>query len=187
MPVKLVVGLGNPGRKYVGTRHNVGFYVLAELARRYGTSRPKARFGGEVVEAQLEEAAALLLCPHTYMNNSGKSVIEAQRFFKLENAEILVVCDDFHLPLAKLRIRAAGSAGGQNGLADIIRRLGTEEVPRLRVGVGTPPAGYDAADYVLGKFDKDERPVIDDAIVRAADAVVLWANGGVEVCMNQIN
>ena len=117
--VEPVVGLGNPGRKHVGTRHNVGFNVMEEVARRYGSTQPKAQFGGEVVEARLNGVKTLLLCPLTFMNNSGRSVIETQRFFKLESSDILVVCDDFHLPLAKLRIRSEGSAGGQKGLADL--------------------------------------------------------------------
>ncbi|MHB1033118.1 MAG: aminoacyl-tRNA hydrolase [Pirellulales bacterium] len=185
--MKLVVGLGNPGRKYEGTRHNIGFMVLAELARKYGTSRPKANFQGETVEATVEGMKAVLLCPHTFMNLSGTSVVRARDFYKLEDKDLLVVCDDLNLPLGKLRVRACGSSGGQKGLDDIIRCLGSEEFGRLRIGIGSQPPGWDAADYVLSRFAKQERPDIEEAVWRAADAVALWAREGIENCMNRYN
>src|SRR5688572_15713817 len=135
MPMKLIAGLGNPGRKYEGTRHNIGFAVVADLARRHGAGKPKTAFEGEVVDVDLQGERAVLLCPRTFMNRSGHSVVLARDFYKLSNDELMVVCDDFNLPLASLRIRAKGSSGGQKGLADTIRHLG-EEFPRLRVGVG---------------------------------------------------
>lgn len=185
--MKLVVGLGNPGRKYQATRHNVGYEVLAELARRHATSSPKVAFQGEVVDADLAGQRALLLCPHTYMNRSGASVGAAVDFYKLDCEDLLIVCDDFNLPLARLRMRAKGSAGGQNGLADILRRLGTDEVPRLRVGIGEPPPRWNPADFVLSRFTKDERTEMDLAVVRAADAVVCWATEGIAAAMNRYN
>ena len=185
--MKLIVGLGNPGRKYQGTRHNVGFRVLAELAHQYGTSRPRVNFQGETVQANIDGASALLLCPHTYMNNSGASIQPARDFFKLSNEDLLVVCDDFNLPLAKLRFRARGSAGGQKGLADIVRRLGTEEFSRLRIGVGPLPDAWDAADFVLSKFAKHELPETEQAIALAAEAVADWTGQGIQYCMNQYN
>ena len=185
--MKLVVGLGNPGRKYDGTRHNVGFEVVAEVARRYGSGRPKAKFNGEVVEANITGERLVLLCPATYMNRSGASVLAARDFFKLSDDEILVVCDDINLPLAKLRFRAKGSSGGQKGLADIIRRLGCDEVSRLRIGVGAPPEGWDAADFVLGKFTRNEQTEVEPAILSAADAVSIWVRDGIATCMNQYN
>jgi PTH1 family peptidyl-tRNA hydrolase len=185
--VKLVVGLGNPGRKYTGTRHNVGYELANELARRYGSGRPRQRFQGEVVEARIDGVPALLLCPHTYMNRSGRSVAEALKFYKLDPSELLVACDDINLPVAKVRLRASGSSGGQNGLNDVIRSLGTQEFSRLRIGVGTPPPGWDAADYVLGRLDKHDASEIEDAIQRAADAVAHWAIHGIDDCMNQFN
>jgi PTH1 family peptidyl-tRNA hydrolase len=185
--MKLIVGLGNPGRKYAGTRHNIGFDVLAELARKYGQTPPRAKFQGEVVEAVIGGEKALLLTPLTYMNVSGSSVQPARDFYKLTNDEILVVCDDFNLPLAKLRVRRKGSAGGQKGLDDILRRLGSDEVARLRVGIGPPDEHRGAADYVLSKFTPEEDEIVKATLARAAEAVVVWATEGVEACMNRYN
>lgn len=185
--MKLVVGLGNPGRKYQETRHNVGFAVLAELAEKYATSRPKSKFQGEVVEADIEGQKALLLSPVTYMNRSGASVQAARDFYKLANEDLLVVCDDLNLPLAKLRFRTKGSSGGQKGLADVVAKLGSEEFPRLRIGIGSPPEGWDATGYVLGKFAAEEKPEIEQAVRQAVDAVVAWAREGIEYCMNRYN
>jgi peptidyl-tRNA hydrolase, PTH1 family len=185
--MKLVVGLGNPGRQYQGTRHNVGYAVLAELGRKFGRGSPKDKFHGEMMEAELAGEKALLLSPLTFMNNSGLCVQEAKRFYQLPDEELLVVCDDLNLPLAKLRFRAKGSSGGQKGLEDIVRRLGSEDFGRLRIGIGAPPEGWDWADYVLSKFGKQELPEIERAVVEAADAVVLWAREGIEFCMNQFN
>jgi peptidyl-tRNA hydrolase, PTH1 family len=185
--VKLVVGLGNPGRKYAGTRHNVGYIVLNELARRHNAARPKANFQGETSEAQIHGDRVLLLWPHTFMNLSGASVLAARDFYKLENHELLIVCDDFNLPLAKLRLRPEGSAGGQKGLDDVIVRLATEAVPRLRIGVGPLPANWDPADFVLSRFTKEEVPEIEAAVTRAADAVEDWTKLTIAEVMNRYN
>ncbi len=185
--MKLVVGLGNPGRKYEGTRHNVGFRVLVELARRHGRSQPKQAFNGEVVEANITEEKTLLLCPHTLMNRSGASVLAARDFYKIESGDLLIVSDDLNLPLGKLRFRANGSSGGQRGLADVLLRLGTQDIARLRIGIGAAPQGRDAADWVLGRFAKHEQDEIDVAIMRAADAVEAWAREGLVVSMNRYN
>lgn len=185
--MKLVVGLGNPGRKYEGTRHNVGFRIAAELAARHGDGRVKQAFHGEVVEGKIDEEKTLLLCPHTLMNRSGGSVLAAKDFYKIDTADLLIVSDDLNLPLGKLRFRANGSSGGQRGLADILQRLGTQDVPRLRIGIGAPTHGRDAADWVLGRFSKDEQVEIDVAVMRAADAVELWVRQGMSVSMNQYN
>ena len=185
--MKLVVGLGNPGRKYTDTRHNVGWDVLAELARQFGTSKPKENFQGEVVDATVSGERAMLLAPHTFMNNSGRSVLAARDFYKIELEDVLVICDDFNLPLAKLRFRATGSAGGQNGLADIIRVLGGQDFSRLRIGIGEVPNRWDPADFVLSKFGKKEQPEIELAIQTAVDAVACWAREGIDTCMNRFN
>jgi len=185
--MKLVVGLGNPGKKYEGTRHNLGYRVVAELARRHALGTPKHRFQGELLETGVGAEKILLLCPLTYMNRSGSSVLAARDFYRLELPDLLIVCDDFNLPLAKLRIRPKGSSGGQKGLEDVVGRLGSEEVPRLRIGIGSAPQGWNVADYVLSKFGTDEQTEIDLAVVRAADAVETWIRDGIDVCMNQYN
>ena len=186
--MKLVVGLGNPGRRYEGTRHNVGYAVLAELARKFGGGGvPKGRFHGAVVEADLRGQKALLLSPTTFMNLSGTSVQEAMSFYKLAGEDLLIVCDDLNLPVGELRFRARGASGGQKGLEDIIRRLATEDFSRLRIRVGTAPEGWDWADYVLSKFTPEELPEMERAVGLAADAVAVWAREGSEFCMNQYN
>ena len=185
--MKLVVGLGNPGTQYKGTRHNVGFEVLARLSGRLATSTPRARFHGEVTEATISGQKALLLTPLTYMNLSGTSVLEARDFYKIESSDLLVVCDDFALPLGKLRFRAKGTSGGQKGLDDVIRRLGSDELPRLRIGIGLPPPGRDVTGYVLSRFTAEEQPEISTALERAAEAVVAWVEHGISHCMNQYN
>jgi PTH1 family peptidyl-tRNA hydrolase len=187
LSMKLIVGLGNPGRRYAGTRHNAGYSVLAALARKLGAGSPKHRFQGELLEVELEGQRALLLCPITYMNESGGSVQAARDFYRLADEELLVVCDDLNLPPGKLRFRARGSSGGQKGLGDVIRRLGTEEFARLRVGIGGPPEGWDPADYVLAKFAPSELPALEEAVVEAVEAVGIWAREGIEYCMNRYN
>jgi PTH1 family peptidyl-tRNA hydrolase len=185
--MRLIVGLGNPGRRYQGTRHNVGFAVLAELARQFASGTAKSKFHAEIVEADLQGQRALLLSPVTYMNHSGLSVQEAKGFYKIPDDHLLVLCDDLNLPLAKLRFRAKGSSGGQKGLEDIVSRLGTEDFARLRIGIGPPPEGWHWADYVLAKFTEEELPQIEQAVGQAAQAVVVWAREGIEYCMNTYN
>ena len=185
--MKLVVGLGNPGRRYEQTRHNVGFAVLGELAKRFGRGGVRSRFQGETVEADLGGQQALLLCPQTFMNRSGISVQEARSFYKIPLEDLLIVCDDLNLPLGKLRFRPGGSAGGQKGLEDIIRRLGAEEFPRLRLGIGNAPQGWDWAAFVLSKFTQEETPAVEEAVRLAVDAVADWARHGVPYCMNRYN
>ncbi|MFN0052250.1 MAG: aminoacyl-tRNA hydrolase [Planctomycetales bacterium] len=185
--MKILVGLGNPGSKYQGTRHNVGFELVAELALRHGGARPKSKFDGEISEVLIGTERLLLLAPQTYMNNSGRSVRQAVDFFQLVPADVLVVCDDLNLPLGKLRIRKSGSAGGQKGLANILQHLGTEAVPRLRIGIDPPPGGRDAADYVLDRFSKAEAALMVTAVGQAADAVACWLREGIDQAMNRFN
>ena len=185
--MKLIVGLGNPGKKYDQTRHNVGFEVLNRLAKRFGDGAAKDKFDGRTMEATIAGERVLLLWPHTFMNRSGESVGAAVEFYKLEPAELLVVCDDFNLPLGRLRFRRDGSAGGQNGLADVIRRLGTEEFSRLRLGIGPVPEKWDAVDFVLARFAAAELDSIDESIARAADGVECWVSEGIEAGMNRFN
>jgi PTH1 family peptidyl-tRNA hydrolase len=185
--MKLIVGLGNPGRKYEKTRHNVGFEVLDAVAARGAAGSCKEKFSGRLAEATIAGKKSLLLWPHTLMNLSGQSVGAAVDFYQLPLADVLVVSDDFNLPLGRLRFRPSGSAGGQRGLDDIIRRLGTPDVPRLRLGIGPVPDAWDAADFVLSKFNRSDRKLIDETIDRAADAVECWVAEGISVGMNKFN
>ena len=185
--MKIVAGLGNPGDKYEGTRHNVGFEVLAELGRRWGAGKPKVRFEAVVTEIACGTEKLLLVAPQTFMNLSGRSVQQFIRFFQTPLADVLVVCDDMNLKVGQLRLRVSGSAGGQKGLQSILTCLGSETVPRLRLGIGRPPANFDAADYVLSRFRKDELDQMDGAIVRAASAVEVWVRDGLSNAMNQFN
>ncbi len=190
--MRLVVGLGNPGKKYEGTRHNIGFEVVQWLAREHSASVPRERFEAIWQEAQCEgsegQSEKLLLAqPLTYMNASGRTVRAVSDFYKIEVSDILVISDDFQLDLGKLRFRGSGSAGGQNGLADVLTHLGTQEVPRLRVGIGPVPPGWSTINFVLGRYTKDEREVIDETIGRAGRGVVAWATEGLTVAMNDYN
>lgn len=185
--MKLIIGLGNPGRKYQGTRHNIGFDVCHMLASDLSSSSPKKQFAGLYCDAVANGVKVGILRPETYMNRSGDSVRQAVDFFKLALESMLVVCDDLNLPLDRLRMRASGSAGGQKGLLDIIHKLGTDCFPRLRVGVGTPPPGWDAADFVLSRFENAEQTTVELTTRRAADAAITWLREGIEPCMNQYN
>lgn len=185
--MKMIVGLGNPGRKYKGTRHNVGFDVLACLAERYDIGRPKAKFNAEVAETSIKNQKTILLSPLTFMNLSGQSVRAAVDFYKLPLTDLLVICDDINLDVARLRIRPSGSAGGQNGLKDIINRLGSQTFGRLRIGVGRPPPNWDVADFVLGKFFDEDQAAVDQTVVRAANAAEIWVESGIQSAMNQFN
>jgi len=185
--VKLLAGLGNPGRAYDGTRHNVGYDVLEIVARRAGSPARRQRFQGETAQVNVRGCPTLLLWPLTWMNLSGASVLAARDFYKLDHSDILVICDDFQLPTDTIRLRGSGSAGGQNGLADVLARLGSNASPRLRVGVGPVPAGWKTADFVLGKFTPSERTDIDVLLERAADAAEEWVARGIEAAMNRYN
>lgn len=185
--MKIVAGLGNPGRKYSGTRHNVGFEVVAELARRFSADGWKNRFEAETAEVQVGGERVLLLAPQTYMNLSGRSIRSAVTFYKVAVSDLLVICDDLNLDLGRLRLRASGTAGGQNGLKNIIDQLGTTEFPRLRVGIGRPPEGQDTVNYVLQTFAKSERDTMMDSVLKACDATELWVKEGVEQAMNKFN
>jgi len=185
--VKLLVGLGNPGRGYDGTRHNVGFDVLEILARRAGSPPRRPRFQGETAQATLRGCPVLLLWPLTWMNLSGTSVLAARDFYKIDDGDILVICDDFQLSTDTIRLRSGGSAGGQNGLADVLTRLGSKSIPRLRCGIGPMPAGWKSADFVLGKFASSERDAVNVMLERAADAAEEWVALGIQAAMNRYN
>lgn len=185
--MKLIVGLGNPGPKYEGTRHNIGFAVVDYLAAAPNVDRWRSRFQAMVATATEGSEPILLMKPETFMNLSGRAVREALDFYKLTAADVLVICDDLALPLGKLRIRAKGSHGGQNGLRNIQEMLGTQDYPRLRLGIDAPNEHQNAADYVLGRFKAGERAVVEEAIAKAAQAVLVWVKEGVEASMNRFN
>jgi PTH1 family peptidyl-tRNA hydrolase len=184
---KLVVGLGNPGTKYEGTRHNVGFDVIDRLAAGSRDAGFNRKFDGLLAESEIDFQRVLLLKPQTFMNLSGRSVRQALQFYKLDPAaDLLVVCDDLTLPLGRLRLRPGGSDGGQKGLRDIALQLGTEQYPRLRVGIGER-GPIDAADFVLTRFRPAERAAIDDALIAATQAVAVWVTQGLSAAMNRYN
>src|SRR5258707_7538822 len=167
--MKVVVGLGNPGSRYVGTRHNVGFAVVDSLAESPNAGRFQSRFEAQVVELMEGTEKVLLVKPETYMNQSGRSVRQLMDFYHLETPDLLVVCDDINLPLGKLRVRARGTHGGHNGLRNIQEQLSSIDYPRLRIGVDAPELkGAGTVDYVLGRFKPGERDVIEEAVHKGA-------------------
>jgi PTH1 family peptidyl-tRNA hydrolase len=179
-----VAGLGNPGREYGGTRHNLGFSVLNHLAREDGiTWRYKNKFSYGIGRTH----PFFLVRPLTYMNLSGQAVKQAMRERNFEIDRLLVVCDDINLPLGQLRLRVMGSHGGQKGLKSIIDSLGTEDFARLRLGVGPLPSSGDASNFVLGRFTAQERPAAKEMTARAADSIIKIINQGLETAMNSIN
>ena len=182
--MKAIVGLGNPGRQYAGTRHNIGFEVVDEVARRWNVQlRPWKSVANVAV---VSVRGAVLVEPQTFMNLSGDAVSRIAAYHKLEPADVLVVVDEVQLPLGRLRLRRSGSAGGHNGLKSIIQHMGPD-FPRLRLGVGRGDPNWDLADHVLSRFDGDERDSVADSIKRAADAVELFVEEGIEVAMNRFN
>jgi PTH1 family peptidyl-tRNA hydrolase len=194
--VKLVAGLGNPGAKYRGTRHNIGFEVVDAVAARRGLTGAFAAMKVEAVGARwrrpVDESGASandvwLVKPLTFMNLSGVAVSAVARYYGIVEADILIVCDDVNLPLGRLRARAGGSEGGHNGLRSVAEALGTMDYPRLRVGVGRGDLRRDLANHVLTRFEPDELPGVEDAVARAADAVEMWVSDGLPRMMNAFN
>lgn len=188
--MRLIVGLGNPGREYRDTRHNAGFMVLEALADRHGLTGPRAKFNASVLEGTIAGEKIMLMQPTTYMNRSGSAVAEAARFYKVQPDELMIVVDETALPVGAMRLRPDGSHGGHNGLADIARALGTDRYPRLRIGVGEPIVeGHRIAkrDYVLGRFTDDQRADIDRLLPRACDAIEAWLAEPIDHVMSRIN
>ena len=183
-----IVGLGNPGEKYEHTRHNAGFDVLSILAARLDTPIKKLKFQGVIGETFLGGEKLVLIKPQTFMNLSGFTVSDAMAFYKLEPRQMLLIVDDIDLPFGQVRIRPKGGAGTHNGLRHIVQCTGTEAFPRVRVGMGMPPAQWDLADWVLGKFQtEEERKIAYDAYLLAADAALCWAENGIDAAMNRFN
>lgn len=183
----LIAGLGNPTREYAGTRHNIGYDTITRLCDDYGISLDSKKHKGLCGKGIIEGEKVVLIQPLTYMNLSGDCVKEAADFYKIDPEHIIIIYDDVSLPVGKLRVRAKGSAGGHNGMKSIIARLGTEEFPRIRIGVGEKPAGWDLADYVLGRFKTEELPLMREAVGNAAKACGLILKDGIETAMNRSN
>lgn len=185
--MKLIVGLGNPGAKYRETRHNIGFRVIDALAQRWAVDQWREQHQALVARVRAGEEAVLLAKPMTFMNLSGDAVAGLAGFYKVAVPDVLVVVDEAALPLGRLRAGRSGSAGGHNGLKSVIARLGTPEVPRLRIGVGRGDARRDLADHVLGTFEAEERNEVEAAVLRAAEAAVTFVTEGIERVMNAFN
>lgn len=192
--MKVIVGLGNPEAKYTKTRHNAGFMVVDRLIARHAAGEVlKSRFNAATTEASIGGERCLLVKPTTYMNRSGTAVAEAVRFYKVDSGcDLLVVVDELYLPVGRIRINPKGSAAGHNGLSDIQRALGTDEYPRLRVGVGLQPDGgkpsfMDQADFVLGQFTSEEEPLLQPSLDRAAAAAESFVQRGLDAAMNAFN
>ncbi|MCG3137594.1 MAG: Peptidyl-tRNA hydrolase [Phycisphaerae bacterium] len=183
--MKLVVGLGNPGTKYQRTRHNLGFLTVDALAAKLSVDLSLEKFHAWFSQGELGGEKLLLAKPTTFMNRSGQAVLAIVQFYKLTAADLLVIYDDMALPLGKLRLRAGGSPGGHNGIADICTRLGTEEIPRLRLGISA--ATWDATSHVLSEFGAEEWPEVLPAIQRAVEATCCWAELGLTTAMNRYN
>ena len=184
--MKLIVGLGNPGRRYQGTRHNIGARVIDTLARRHHVALREEGWA-DVGALTLDGARVLLARPQTYVNVSGTAVADLRRRHRLPRENLLVAFDDLDLPVGQIRLRAKGGHGGHNGMRSIIEALGSEEFARLRVGIGRPPEGVDPADYVLSRFSKEEQAQLDEAVKRAADAVEAFVRRGIEAAMSAFN
>ena len=185
--MRLIVGLGNPGRRYRGTRHNIGWEVLDRLAHRHRVPIDVDDGWAQIGRGTIEGRTVILARPETYVNVTGTAVADLRRRHRVAPTDLLVVTDDLDLPLGTLRVRERGSHGGHNGLRSIIEALGTTDFPRLRVGIGRPPEDTDPADYVLQRPSAAERTILDEAVRRAAEGVGLWVADGVQAAMRHCN
>lgn len=184
----LIAGLGNPGSQYEMTRHNIGFHTIDYIAGQMGVKIKKLKYKALYGEGEINGERVFLVKPQTYMNNSGESLIEFVNFFKIPVENVIVISDDISIDAGRIRIRGKGSAGGHNGLKSIIYHLNSDQFPRVRIGVGAPKhEDYDLADFVLGRFTKEEIPVLEEAIIKADKAVKEIITGGFVSAMNKYN
>lgn len=183
----IIVGLGNPGRQYRENRHNIGFMLVDRLASRLGVSFSRLESKALVTKAEYKGQRLVLAKPQTFMNLSGQAVGALARFYKIPLENLLIAYDDVDLPLGTLRLRPGGGSAGQKGIASIIERLGTQDFPRLRIGIGRPPGRMEAADYVLQDFSRTESEVLPEILDRAVDAVQVFLTQGLDEAMNQYN
>lgn len=183
--MKIIAGLGNPGKKYSDTRHNVGFGVIEALAGRYRIERQISKFDGIIAQLRINNERVLLVKPLTFMNLSGKSVQPLVHFYKINLSDLMVVYDDIDLPPGTIRIRPGGGSGGHKGLASIAACLNSSDFPRMRIGIGRPPD--DTVDWVLGRFSSEEAALMQETSLRAADALETWVQKGLEKAMSSFN
>jgi len=183
--MKVIVGLGNPGPRYRDTRHNVGFRTLEELASRHPIVRQESRFDAIIAHLQVNHEKVFLVKPLTFMNLSGKAVRALVSYYKIDLQDIIVIYDDMDLPVGSVRIRPAGGTGGHRGMSSLVESLGSQNFSRIRIGIGRPPD--EAIDWVLGRFSPQEKPLIQEAILRAADAAEYWLVHGIDKTMNEYN
>lgn len=186
MDIVLIAGLGNPGKEYEGTRHNIGFEVIDLLAEKLAVKVNKRKFGSEFAETDYQNKKLILLKPQEYMNCSGQAIAAVKGFYKIQTQDVMVIVDDMAIEPSMIRIRQKGSAGGHNGLLDIIEKLSSNEFPRIRIGVGKAPSP-NWRNYVLGKFTNQERQIMDVVKQQSVDAVFCWLNEGIESAMNRFN
>jgi PTH1 family peptidyl-tRNA hydrolase len=183
----VIVGLGNPGRKYAASRHNVGFVLIQRLADRCKAKLKKRRYSAKAAQVELENGPALLVKPWTYMNRSGLAINGLIELGGVKLNRLLVVYDDLDIPLGEVRIRKTGGPGTHNGMASIIQEIGSSEFPRIRIGIGPLPAGVEATDFVLGNFRKEETPILEDSLTTAAIAVDMIMQSGLDEAMSRFN
>ncbi|KAA9012005.1 aminoacyl-tRNA hydrolase [Niallia endozanthoxylica] len=185
--MKLIVGLGNPGKQYENTRHNVGFEVIDALAEKLSISLDQAKFKGIYGKAIIDGEKVFLLKPLTYMNLSGESISAIMDYFQIDTEDLLVIYDDMDLPAGKIRLRQKGSAGGHNGIKSTIAHVGTQEFNRIRVGINRPTGSMSITDYVLGRFTNEEKELINEAVAQSTDACVEWIKKPFLQVMNTYN
>jgi PTH1 family peptidyl-tRNA hydrolase len=186
-PRRVIAGLGNPGRQYERNRHNIGFMAVDALARKHGLTFDKMMSKGMVALGEIARAKVALVKPQTFMNTSGQSVGPVLKFYKSSPDDLIVLYDELDLPAGELRMRKGGSAGGHNGMKSIIQTVGTQEFPRLRMGIGRPPGRMDPAAYVLQNFTTGEMADVDDLIERTVSAIEIWLTSGIDLAMNRAN
>jgi PTH1 family peptidyl-tRNA hydrolase len=183
----LLIGLGNPGREYANTRHNFGFMLIDRLAVRLDARSMKVQSKAIVMDARHQKRKLILAKPQTYMNLSGQSVQGLVNFYKIPNTNLMILSDDLDLPFGTIRIRASGGPGGQRGLSSILEKLGTQDIPRMRLGIDRPPGRMDSADYVLQNFPKNELQSLSEILDRATDAALEFVTNGLNAAMNKYN
>lgn len=183
----LIIGLGNPGRKFREDRHNIGFMVLDQFANTVDRTFSKVKFEALVTDYRLQDRRVILAKPQTFMNHSGNSVVQLKRYYRVACSHLLVLFDDLDLPLGTIRLRPLGGSGGHRGLKSVIDKLGSPEFPRMRLGIGRPPGRMDPADFVLSSFSKDEQPVVELQLNRAIDCIESYLLEGIDTAMNRFN